>query len=182
MHTSPFFLIAPRMRNAIEREREIRCRVGRLVSSPPDVGIVPPRWETRPAWTSSSSLEEPIVPASHTRGRRQRRHVEQTDGASCCCSPALLLFISAALVVSLPLCCVVMWSVVRLIGDSEEADTGINHDSTFDGSDGSRLIPASLSFNSWSAPISQTTNVFSHFRHSLHFSQGRFSDYFAKRH
>ena len=85
-------------------------------------------------------------------------------------------------VVSFPLCSVVMWSVVRLIGDSEEADTGINHDSTFDGSDGSRLIPASLSFNSWSAPISQTTNVFSHLRHSLHFSQGGFSDFFAIRH
>ena len=95
---------------------------------------------------------------------------------------ALLLCCFSSLLLLSFLFCVVMWSVVRLIGDSEEADTGINHDSTFDGSDGSRLIPASLSFNSWSAPISQTTNVFSHFRHSLHFSRGGFSDYFAKRH
>ena len=129
------------------------------------------------------------------KSRSCPRHTREDDGsggtlskqtehpaAALLCSAAFLLCCSATLVVSLPLCCVVMWSVVRLIGDSEEADTGINHDSTFDGSDGSRLIPASLSFNSWSAPISQTTNVFSHFRHSLHFSQGRFSDYFAKRH
>ena len=115
------------------------------------------------------------------------RHTREDDGSGGTLSkqtehPALLLSCSAALDVSPPLCCVEMWSVVRLIGDSEEADTEINHDSTFDGSDGSRLIPASLSFNSWSAPISQTTNVFSHFRHSLHFSQGGCSDFFAIRH
>ena len=127
-----------------------------------------------------------------SKRRSCHRHTREDDGSGGTLSKqtehpaaALLLccfFFSAALVVSLPICCVVMWSVVRLIGDSEEADTAINHDSTFDGSDGSRLIPASLSFNSWSAPISQTTNVFSHFRHSLHFSQGRFSDFFAIRH